>query len=76
MRIRSNLFSIILTRGLILVGLFTLALSSNLVFAQDSKQPIESEVEGESYILVITTSRTLNVRQKASSLSPVGGVFT
>ena len=73
MRLRSKLFSIILTRGLILVGLFALVLSGNLVFAQDSKQSIESEVKGESYILVITTSRTLNVRQKASSLSPVVG---
>ena len=73
MRLRSKLFSIILTRGLILVGLFALVLSGNLVFAQDSKQSIESEVKGESYILVITTSRTLNVRQEASSLSPVVG---
>ena len=73
MRLRSKLFSMILTRGLILVGLFALVLSGNLVFAQDSKQSIESEVKGESYILVITTSRTLNVRQEASSLSPVVG---
>ena len=73
MRLRSKLFSIILTRGLILVGLFALVLSGNLVFAQDSKQSIESEVKGESYILVITENHTLNVRQKASSLSPVVG---
>ena len=73
MRLRSKLFSIILTRGLILIGLFALVLSGNLVFAQDSKQSIESEVKGESYILVITENHTLNVRQKASSLSPVVG---
>ena len=73
MRLRSKLFSMILTRGLILVGLFALVLSGNLVFAQDSKQSIESEVKGESYILVITENHTLNVRQKASSLSPVVG---
>ena len=73
MRLRSKLFSIILTRGLILIGLFALVLSGNFVFAQDSKQSIESEVKGESYILVITENHTLNVRQKASSLSPVVG---
>ena len=56
-----------------MVGLFALVLSGNLVFAQDSKQSIESEVKGESYILVITENHTLNVRQKASSLSPVVG---
>jgi uncharacterized protein YgiM (DUF1202 family) len=73
MRLRYKLFSITLTRGLILVGLFALVLSGNLVFGQDFKQSIESEVEGEGYILVVTKSRTLNVRQKASSLSPVVG---
>jgi len=73
MRLRSKLFSITLTRRLILIGLFAFALSSNLVFAQDSKPSVESEVKGEEYILVVTKSRTLNVRQKASSLSPVVG---
>ena len=73
MRLRSKLFSITLTRRLILIGLFTFVLSGNLVFAQDFKQSIESEVEGEGYILIVTKSRTLNVRQKASSLSPVVG---
>ncbi len=73
MRIRSKLFPIILIRELILIGLFAFALSANLVFAQDSQQPIESEDKGEGYILVVTKSRTLNVRQKATSLSPVVG---
>ena len=73
MRLRSKLFSITLTRGLILVGLFALVLSGNFVFAQDSKQSIESEVEGEGYILIVTKGNPLNVRQKASSLSPVVG---
>ena len=73
MRLRSKLFSITLTRRLILIGLFALVLSGNLVFAQDFKQSIESEVEGEGYVLIVTKSRTLSVRQKASSLSPVVG---
>jgi|SaaInlStandDraft_5_1057022.scaffolds.fasta_scaffold22195_2 uncharacterized protein YgiM (DUF1202 family) len=73
MRLRSKLFSITLTQRLILIGLFAFVLSSNLVFAQDFKPSIESEVKGEGYILVVTESRTLNVRQKASSLSPVVG---
>ena len=73
MRLRSKLFLITLTRRLILIGLFTFVLSSNLVFAQDFKQSIESEVEGKSYILIVTKGNPLNVRQKASSLSPVVG---
>ena len=73
MRLRSKLFPITLTRRLILIGLFTFVLSSNFVFAQDSNPNIESEVEGQGYILVVTKSRTLSVRQKASSLSPVVG---
>ena len=73
MRLRSKLFLITLTRRLILIGLFTFVLSGNLVFAQDFKQSIESEVEGEGYVLIVTKSRTLSVRQKASSLSPVVG---
>ena len=73
MRLRSKLFSITLTRRLILIGLFTFVLSGNLVFAQDFKQSIESEVEGEGYILIDTKGNPLNVRQKASSLSPVVG---
>ena len=73
MRLRSKLFLITLTRRLILIGLFTFVLSSNLVFAQDFKQSIESEVEGQGYILVVTKGNALNVRQKASSLSPVVG---
>jgi len=73
MRPRSRLFPITLTRRLILIGLFALVLSGNLVFAQDFKQSIESEVEGEGYILVVTKGNPLNVRQKASSLSRVVG---
>ena len=73
MRLRSKLFLITLTRRLILIGLFTFMLSSNLVFAQDFKQSIESEVEGQDYILVVTKGNPLNVRQKASSLSQVVG---
>ena len=73
MRLRSKLFSITLIRRLILIGLFALVLSGNLVFAQDFKQSIESEVEGEGYILIVTKGNPLNVRQKASSLSPVVG---
>jgi uncharacterized protein YgiM (DUF1202 family) len=56
-----------------LVGLFALLLSGSLVFAQDSNQNNESGIKGEGYIKVVTESRTLNVRQKASSRSPVVG---
>ena len=73
MRLRSKLFLITLTRRLILIGLFTFVLFGNLVFAQDFKQSIESEVEGEGYILIVTKGNPLNVRQKASSLSQVVG---
>ena len=73
MRPRSRLFPITLTRRLILIGLFALVLSGNLVFAQDFNQSIESEVEGNGYILVVTKGNPLNVRQKASSLSQVVG---
>ena len=73
MRLRSKLFLITLTRRLILIGLFTFALSGNLVFAQDFNQSIESEVEGQGYILIVTKGNALNVRQKASSLSRVVG---
>ena len=67
MRLRSKLFLITLTRRLILIGLSTFVLSGNLVFAQDFKQSIESEVEGQGYILVVTKGNALNVSQKASS---------
>jgi uncharacterized protein YgiM (DUF1202 family) len=60
-------------RRLTLIGLFTLLLSGSSVFAQDSNQNIESGFKGEGYIEVVTKSRTLNVRQKASSRSPVVG---
>ncbi|MCL0046027.1 SH3 domain-containing protein [Nitrospinaceae bacterium] len=73
MRLLSKLFLITLTRRLILIGLFALVLSGNLVFAQDFKQSIESEVEGKGYILVVTKGNPLNVRQKASSFSPMVG---
>ena len=73
MRLRSKLFLITLTRRLILIGLFTFALSGNLVFAQDFNQSIESEIEGNGYILVVTKGNPLNVRHKASSLSRVVG---
>ena len=36
-----------------------------------SSRPIDSEINIEDYILVITKTRSLNVRQKASTLSPV-----
>ena len=73
MRLRSNLFPITLTGRLILIGLLAIFFPGGLVFAQDSKQSIESKIKGGEYILVVTESRTLNVRQKASSSSPVIG---
>jgi uncharacterized protein YgiM (DUF1202 family) len=73
MRLRFTFFSNTLIRRLTLIGLFALLLSGSLVFAQDSNQNIESGIKGEGYIEVVTESRTLNVRQKASSRSPVVG---
>ena len=73
MRLRFNFFPITLIRRLNLIGLFALLLSGSLVFAQDSNQNIESGIKGGGYIEVATESRTLNVRQKASSRSPVIG---
>ena len=73
MRHRFNFFSITLIRRLTLIGLFVLLLSASLVFAQNSNQNIESGINGEGYVEVVTESRTLNVRQKASSRSPVVG---
>ena len=73
MRLRSNLFPITLTGRLILTGLLAIFFPGGLIFAQDSKQSIESEINGGEYILVVTESHTLNVRQEASSSSPVVG---
>jgi uncharacterized protein YgiM (DUF1202 family) len=73
MRFRCIFFPITIIRGLISIGLFALLLSGSLVFAQDSSQNIGSEIKGEGYIKIVTKSRTLNVRQKASSRSPVIG---
>ena len=73
MRLRYTFFPITVIGRLILIGLFALLLSGSLVFAQGSNQNNESEIKGEDYIKVVTKSRTLNVRQKASSRSPVVG---
>ena len=73
MRLRFTFFSITFMRKLTLIGLFVLLLSGSSVFAQDSNQNNESGINGEGYIEVVTESRTLNVRQKASSRSPVVG---
>ena len=73
MRIRGVFSPITIIGRLILIGLFTLLLTNGLVFAQDSNQNIEPGIKGEGHIEVVTESRTLNVRQKASSRSPVVG---
>ena len=73
MRLRFTFFSITFMRKLTLIGLFVLLLSGSSVFAQDSNQNNESGIRGEGYIEVVTESRTLNVRQKASSRSLVVG---
>ena len=73
MRLRYPFFTVTIMGRLILIGLFALLLSDSLVFAQDSNQNNESGIKGEGYIKVVTESRTLNVRQKASSRSPVVG---
>jgi uncharacterized protein YgiM (DUF1202 family) len=73
MRLRYPFFPVTIMGRLILIGLFALLLSDSLVFAQDSNQNNESGIKGEGYIKVVTESRTLNVRQKASSRSPVVG---
>jgi len=71
MRFHSKLFT--LTRRLIVIALFALMLSGSFAFAQGSKQSTESEVKGDGYVLVVTKSRTLNVRQKATPSSSVVG---
>ena len=73
MRLRYPFFPVTIMGRLILIGLFALLLSDSLVFAQDSNQNNESGIKGDGYIKVVTESRTLNVRQKASSRSPVVG---
>ena len=73
MRFRGVFSPITIIGRLILIGLFALLLSNGLVFAQDSNQNIEPGIKGEGHIEVVTESRTLNVRQKASSRSPVVG---
>ena len=73
MTLRCTFSPITIIGRLILIGLFALLLSDSLVFAQDSNQDIESGIKGEGYIKVVTKSRTLNVRQKASSRSKVVG---
>ncbi len=73
MRLRFTFFSITPIRRLTLIGLFALLLSGSSVFAQDSNQNNESGIKGEGYVEVVTESRTLNVRQRASSQSPVVG---
>ena len=70
MRVHSNFFPAVLARKLILIGLFALVLSGSLVFAQDPKHAIDSEIDAEYFVLIVTKGNSLNVRQTPSASSP------
>ena len=72
MNIRSNFFPSVLTRQFvsIFIGLLGTFISSGLVFAQDSNHSIEPKANPE-YLVLITTSKSLNVRKQPTVLSPV-----
>ena len=70
MRIRSNFFPAVLTRQFIFIGLLGAFLSGGLVFAQDWDRSIGTKINPE-YLVLITSSKALNVRQEPTVLSPV-----
>jgi len=71
MSIRSDFFPVVLARKLILIILLAVFLSGSLVFAQDPKHAIDSEIDAEYFVLIVTKGNSLNVRQTPSALSPV-----
>ena len=70
MRVHSNFFPAVLARKLILIILLAVFLSGSLVFAQDPKHAIDSEIDAEYFVLIVTKGNSLNVRQTPSALSP------
>ncbi len=71
MRVHSSFFPVALLRQFILIHLYAVLLSGGLVFAQDPKHAIDSEVDAEYFVLIVTQGTSLNVRQTPSSSSPV-----
>ena len=71
MRVHSDFFPAVLARKLILIILLAVFLSGSLVFAQDPKHAIDSEIDAEYFVLIVTKGNSLNVRQTPSALSPV-----
>jgi len=71
MRVHSNFFLVALARKLILIILLAVFLSGSLVFAQDPKHAIDSEIDAEYFVLIVTKGNSLNVRQTPSASSPV-----
>ena len=71
MRVHSNFFLVALARKLILIILLAVFLSGSLVFAQDPKHAIDSEIDAGYFVLIVTKGNSLNVRQTPSALSPV-----
>ena len=69
MRIRSNFFPAVLTRQFIFIGLLGVFLSGGLVFAQESDSSIGTKINPE-YLVLTTSSKSLNVRQQPAVLSP------
>ena len=70
MRVHSNFFPVVLARKLILIILLAVFLSGSLVFAQDPKHAIDSEIDAEYFVLIVTKGNSLNVRQTPSASSP------
>ena len=60
MRVHSNFFLVALARKLILIGLFALVLSGSLVFAQDPKHAIDSEIDAEYFVLIVDFTKLLS----------------
>ena len=54
MRVHSNSFPVVLARKLILIILLAVFLSGSLVFAQDPKHAIDSEIDAEYFVLIVT----------------------
>ena len=71
MRVHSSFFLVALARQFIFIHLYAVFLSGGLVFAQDSKHAIDSEIDAEYFVLIVTKGNSLNVRQTPSALSPV-----
>mgnify|MGYP001448375942 CR=1 FL=1 len=69
MRIQSNFFPAVLKRQFIFIGLLGAFLSGGLVFAQDSDRSFGTK--NPEHLVLITSSKSLNVRKQPTVLSPV-----